>query len=53
MLEGGEFLFRGGFGGLVARDVDVDYAARVDVRGKEDGGEFDLVLEELWLTAGA
>jgi hypothetical protein len=27
---------------LVAGDVDVDNAARVDVRREEDGGEFDL-----------
>ena len=42
VLEGGELLVGEELGVLVARNVDVDDAAAVDVWGKEDGGEFDL-----------
>lgn len=34
----------GGFGGEVAGDGYVDYAAGRDGRGEEDGGEFNLGL---------
>jgi hypothetical protein len=34
----------GGFGGEVAGDGYVDYAAGRDGRGKEDGGKFNLGL---------
>ena len=46
VLQRGEFLVGDGFGLVIAGDVDVDDAAAVDVRGQEDGGEFDL-----WVVA--
>lgn len=44
LLEGLEGGCVGFFGGLVARDGDVDYAAGGYVAGEEDRGEFDLIL---------
>lgn len=42
VLERGELLVGEELGVLVARDVDVDDAAAVDVGREEDGGEFNL-----------
>jgi hypothetical protein len=42
VLEGLEGEVSGALGGCVARDGDVDDAARGDVGWEEDGGEFNL-----------